>query len=315
MKIIRLGASVFAVDKVFHHARFQRPRTVQRDQRHDVLEGVRLQTLDQVFHAARFELEHGGSVGGLQQIVGCAVVERNGLYIEGFLLRHLPHISHRPIDDGQRAQPQKVELHQTDFFYVVLIELADRAVAAFGAIQRTEVGQFARRNQHAACVHTDVARQVFQSPAQLQHFFHAFFAIDNRVEFRLQFARFFQRYRLYALQRHQLGKPVAQAVRKIQHAPDIADHGLGCHGAEGDDLRHALRTVFFPHMIDHQFASVLTEVHVEVGHGYALGIEEALEQQRIAQRVEIGDAQAVGHQRTRAGAAPRPDRHAVGKLL
>ena len=41
------------------------------------------------------------------------------------------------------------------------------------------------------------------------------------------------------------------------------------------------------------------------------GIQEALEEQVVAQRVEIGDAEAVGDERARARAAARPDRHAV----
>jgi hypothetical protein len=41
------------------------------------------------------------------------------------------------------------------------------------------------------------------------------------------------------------------------------------------------------------------------------GIEEALEQQVVLQRVEVGDAERIGDQRPGARAAPRADRHAV----
>src|SRR6185295_17613289 len=43
----------------------------------------------------------------------------------------------------------------------------------------------------------------------------------------------------------------------------------------------------------------------------ALGIEEALEQQVVAHWIEIGYAQAVGHQRPGARAAPWPDRYII----
>ncbi len=56
---------------------------------------------------------------------------------------------------------------------------------------------------------------------------------------------------------------------------------------------------------------VLAEVDVEVGHRHALGIEEALEQQRVAQRIEAGDAERVRDERAGAGAAARSYRHAV----
>jgi len=66
---------VFAVDEVFHHADSSGPGRYSADQRHDVLEGGRLQALDQILHAARFQLEHGGGVVGLEQSESRAVVE------------------------------------------------------------------------------------------------------------------------------------------------------------------------------------------------------------------------------------------------
>ena len=58
-------------------------------------------------------------------------------------------------------------------------------------------------------------------------------------------------------------------------------------------------------VVDDAVAPVLAEVDVEVGHRHALRIEEALEQQVVAQRIEVGDAQRVGDQRARARAAAR----------
>ena len=63
--------------------------------------------------------------------------------------------------------------------------------------------------------------------------------------------------------------------------------------------------------MDDFVAPVLAEVDVEVRHRHALGIEEALEQQPEADRIEIGDGQRVGDQRAGAGAAARPDRNAL----
>ena len=40
-------------------------------------------------------------------------------------------------------------------------------------------------------------------------------------------------------------------------------------------------------------------------------IQEALEQQVVADRIQVGNAQRVGHQRAGARAPPRPDRNAV----
>ena len=65
--------AVLAVDEVIDHARLQRARAEQRDERHDVLEAVRLQAPHEVLHAARLELEDRGRAAGLQQREGLRI--------------------------------------------------------------------------------------------------------------------------------------------------------------------------------------------------------------------------------------------------
>ena len=105
---------------------------------------------------------------------------------------------------------------------------------------------------------------------------------------------------------HELAQPIDLAIGHLQHAAHVAQHGAGLELAEGDDVGHAMGAVALAHIGDHLVAAVLAEVDVEVGHRHALGIEEALEQEPEADRVEIGDGERVGDQRARAGAAPRP---------
>ena len=97
-----------------------------------------------------------------------------------------------------------------------------------------------------------------------------------------------------------------------EHAPGIADHRLRRHGAVGDDLRDAPSAVLVGDVVDDAVAAVHAEVDVEVRHRHALGVQEALEQQVVLQRVDVGDAERVGDERTCARTAPRPHRHAVG---
>jgi hypothetical protein len=56
---------------------------------------------------------------------------------------------------------------------------------------------------------------------------------------------------------------------------------------------------------DHLVAEAGVEVHVDVGHGDPRRVEEALEQQVVADGVEVGDAQAVGHGAAGGAAAAR----------
>ena len=66
---------------------------------------------------------------------------------------------------------------------------------------------------------------------------------------------------------------------------------------------------------DHVAAVPLVEVHVDVGHLRAARIQEALEEEVVADRVEVDDLEAVGHAtpRGRAAARPHPDTVRAGE--
>ena len=118
--------------------------------------------------------------------------------------------------------------------------------------------------------------------------------------------RLFQRHRMGGILRHQLGELVDLAKRHLKHPADIAHHAPGQERAEGDDLRHPVRPVALAHIGDHFVAPLLAEIDVEIRHRHPLGIEEPLEQQAEAQRVEVGDGERPGDHRARARAAPGP---------
>ena len=108
--------------------------------------------------------------------------------------------------------------------------------------------------------------------------------------------------------RDQLGNPVNLRIGHLQHTPDIAKRRTRLQRTEGDDLRHPVIAVFFLNIGDHLVAPVLTEINVEIRHRDPFGIEESFEKQAPAERVEIGDRQCPGDDRTGAGPAARPDR-------
>ncbi len=112
-------------------------------------------------------------------------------------------------------------------------------------------------------------------------------------------------------ERDHLRQTVGQAIGLALDPRHVTHHRLGRHGAEGDDLAHRIAPVRLGHVIDDPVAAVHAEVDVEVGHGNTFGVEEALEQQVVGQRIEVGDLQHVGHQRAGTRTAARADRHAV----
>ena len=79
----------------------------------------------------------------------------------------------------------------------------------------------------------------------------------------------------------------------------------------GDDLADVVLAVLLGDVADDLVAPVHAEVDVEVRHADALGVEEALEQQLVVDGIDVGDAQAVRHERAGARAAARADGDAV----
>ena len=110
---------------------------------------------------------------------------------------------------------------------------------------------------------------------------------------------------------HELRDPVDDAVRDLEHAPRIADRGPRRHRGEGDDLRDSVAPVLLGDVVDHAVAAADGEVDVGVGHRLAARVEEALEEQVVADRVDVGDVEAVGDEAACGGAAAGPDADAV----
>src|SRR5205807_4511345 len=80
---------------------------------------------------------------------------------------------------------------------------------------------------------------------------------------------------------------------------------------EGDDLGDTVAAVLLRDIVDDAIASVDGKVDVHVGHRLAAGIEEALQEQVVLDRVDVGDFEAVGDERAGGGAAAGADLNAV----
>ena len=116
---------------------------------------------------------------------------------------------------------------------------------------------------------------------------------------------------LARLVRDHLRDPVRLAHLEAQHPAHVPDHGAALHRAEGDDLAHRVATVLAPHVLDHLAPALVAEVDVDVGHRDPLGVQEALEEKAVRQRVQVRDPQRVGDQRARRRASSRPHRDPV----
>ena len=100
-----------------------------------------------------------------------------------------------------------------------------------------------------------------------------------------------------------LGDPVHLAVAVAQDAAHVADGGPREHRAERDDLGDVILPVLARDVRDDLVAAAVLEVHVDVRHRHAVGVEEPLERQPVVDRVDRGDAQRVRDDRPGRAAA------------
>ena len=285
------------------------PGTVERHQRDDVLDAVGPHADQRLAHAGTFHLEHADHFAARQHGVGVGVVERDRRQVD--LDAAAADQLHRRLQHGQRLQAEEVELHQPGLLDIFHVELGDRHVRARIAVHRHQFRQRPVADDDAGGVRRSVAVEPFQLLRHVEQ------RLDDRLflgllgKARLVGDGVRQLDRIGRVLRHHLGQLVDLAVRHLQHAADVAQHGARLQRTEGDDLPDLVAAVFLLDVADDLFAPVLAEVDVEVGHRHAVGIEEALEQQREAQRVDVGDGGGIGDQRSGARTAARPDRNAL----
>ena len=158
-------------------------------------------------------------------------------------------------------------------------------------------------------MHAGVAREAFEPRADLDDALDLFVVLHRLDQRRRLFRR--HRQRDVGPGRNRLRHLVDERVRQSEHAADVAHHRLRRHRSERDDLRDFVRAVLAADVLDDLAAAVHAEVDVDVGHRDALGIEEALEEKVVVERIDVGDAHRIRDQRARAGAAAGTDRDAV----
>ena len=99
-----------------------------------------------------------------------------------------------------------------------------------------------------------------------------------------------------------LGHAIDQRTRKAQRIAHLAHRRAGAVGDDVADHAGVLRAVAVVDVLDHLLAARRCEVDVDVGIGGATLVDEAFEEQLVADGVHAGDAERVGHDGV-AGAA------------
>ena len=284
-----------------------RARPVQRVERHQVVELVRLDLLERLAHALGLELEHADRVAPGHHLVGGRVLERQR--------RHVGPLTGGALDDVERildhvevAEAEEVHLEQSDLLDRLHRELrhgpehplAVLVRAGVGDLERHDVGQRAIRDHDRGGVDRGVPHDSLEPLGHLDDLLGGRVPVDLGAQAAARPEAVLEARRTaHDRVGDQLGQAIAGAVVEAEHARRVARRRAREHLAERDDLRHRLLAVLVGHVPDHALTAADREVDVDIGHRHALGIQEALEQQAVAERVDVGDLRASTRPATR----------------
>ena len=302
-----LHLPVLALDEIVDDAAAQRSGPVQRIQRDQIIEPLRLRLAQRLPHPGALELEHPQRLAVAEQLVRLRVVERDLLQRQR-LSGRFPDVRDGVVQQRQRAQAEEVHLEQADPFDLLHRPLRGDFVL-LALVERYELGQWPRRNDDARGVHRGVASDAFQPARDANQFLHPFVPLIHLLERRALVHRPVERH--VERGRNLLRHAIDVGVRHAERPTHIANRGARLHGAESDDLGHILAAVLAGDVLDDLAPPPLAEIDVYVGQRHPFGIEKALEDQVEFERIHIRDTQAVRHQAARRRSASRTDRDAV----
>ena len=279
-----------------------RARAVERADGDDVLDRVDIEAFAAIRDAGAFHLEDAQGFAAVVDVERGLVVLRDGVEIK---IRRVDFDEpHGLLHDREGLEAEEVHLEHAEVGEWTHGVLGDDFVL-LAAAKRDELIERAVANDDARSMDAGVAAQALEDGGVVPELADGGLVVDRGLEFGV-----FGAGRVEVdvqLVRDHFGEPVAIAVAPTHHAGDIAHDALRAEGAEGDDLRHGALAVFLPDILDHLTAPLHAEIDIDIGRAHAFGIEEALEDQAEAERVDIGDTEHIRDDRTSRRATPRAD--------
>ena len=210
-------------------------------------------------------------------------------------------------DHREGLQAEEVHLEQPELFDGPHGEPGDQLGPLGILVQGHALHERLVGDHDRGGVNGGVARAALQRLGHGPQLGHARIALDLLRERRGFLERLVER-NIEREARDELRDAVGLAVGEAEDAGHVAEHGLGPHRPERDDVGDAVGAVAVDDVADHLVAPVVGEVDVHVGHRDALGVEKPLEEQPVPDRVDIGDAEAVRGEGAGRRPPARPDR-------
>ena len=192
----------------------------------------------------------------------------------------------RALQDGQRGQAEEIEFHQPRLLDMLHRVLRDEEVRARIAIERHQFDQRPVADHHTGGMRGRVAIQAFELQRDFQQAGDALVVVAQLLQAGLAVDRLLQGDGLGRIVRDQLGDPVHLPERQASTRPTSRTAARACSLPKVMICATRSAPYSLADVVDDAVAAFLAEVDVEVRHRHAFGVEEALEQQVEAERIE-----------------------------
>ncbi len=293
------------------HVGLHRAGTEQRDVDDQVLPPLGLELLQQLPLARRLDLEAPERVRGADQLERRRIVERDAVEVDllalgaGDLVEAVAHRREHP-------HAEDVELEVAEELDVVLVRL-DHPVALERALERDPSEQVVVGQDDAGGVQGQVTREAVEALGDAEQQLELAGVQVGARELGQLLDRPAQVVR--ADVREGLGHGVDLDLRQAERLADLPYRRPGAVGLDHRDTRRSVVAVAREHHVVHVLAARGLDVDVDVRQLVAHRIEEPLEHQVVADRVDVGDAGQVAHERPGGAAAARAaDTHRLDVL-
>ena len=291
--------ALLAIDERVHRLADDGPRPDDGDLLRQLFQGARLRARQELYLGAALDLEDADGVAGADHVVDGGVGEVDAAEVDA-VAAALGDDVDALFDEREHAQRQEVDLDHAGVVDGVLVPLADVAAGHAAPFDGHELGDGLGGDDHAA----DVLREVARHAVDLRRQRHEV-APEGSAGL---VAELRQRRHLF---RQVVGVPRVDALRQLvelrfrqaERFADVADGGAHLVADDLADEGRVVRAELVVDAQDERFADVAGEVEVDVRHGGAFFVEEAAEEEVVAQRVDVGEADEIADERADRGAA------------
>ena len=239
---------------------FHRARTIERDQRYDIVQFGDIELLGEACHASGFHLKKPDRLASIVEAEGRRIVEWNIFQRE--IRLPLANQTERILDDGERLQPEEIYLEQTEIVQWSHWILADHVVAFYVASEGNVVGQIPISDDNSGRVDAGITGQTLQNLCVLKELTRSRLGRDGSFQLRILFNGRLESNIQFV--RNHLRDAIGVAIAQSHNASDIAHDAFCFQFSKRDDLRDAAFAVLLAHIFQHLAAARFAKIDIYI---------------------------------------------------